>query len=178
MFVERPAHLRRTRRTATWTTTSAPTIDWSAKYYFQNDPTGAPFAVSQTLGFPQQLKAGSQVFSLDNTTIVSPNATWEQRFGFIRQIANASTGQPFGPSGLAGLSSARWRAFPRRLDRQRGHRRGGSRGRRGSGSRRQCAEDRTFHELCKCGHGPESLGRFDKIQLGARAAYHLIWCDV
>jgi len=72
----------------------------AAKYYFQNDPTSAPFAVSQTVGFPQGLQAGSQVFSLDNTTIVSPNATWEQRFGFIRQIANASTGQPFGPSAV------------------------------------------------------------------------------
>jgi hypothetical protein len=83
----------------------------AAKYYFQNDPTGAPFAVSQTVGFPQQLKAGSQVFSLDNTTIVSPNATWEQRFGFIRQIASASTGQPFGPSGI-GLTLPGGELFP------------------------------------------------------------------
>jgi Carboxypeptidase regulatory-like domain/TonB dependent receptor len=83
----------------------------AAKYYFQNDPTGAPFAVSQTVGFPQQLKAGSQVFSLDNTTIVSPNATWEQRFGFIRQIASASTGQPFGPSGI-GLTLPGGQLFP------------------------------------------------------------------
>jgi Carboxypeptidase regulatory-like domain/TonB dependent receptor len=72
----------------------------SGKYYFQNDPTTAPFAVSQTVGFPQRLQAGSQVFSLENTKIVSPNATWEQRFGFIRQIANANTGQPFGPSAV------------------------------------------------------------------------------
>jgi hypothetical protein len=72
----------------------------SGKYYFQNDPTTAPFAVSQTVGFPQGLQAGSQVFSLENTKIVSPNATWEQRFGFIRQIANANTGQPFGPSAV------------------------------------------------------------------------------
>jgi hypothetical protein len=83
----------------------------SGKYYFQNDPTGAPFAVSQTVGFPQQLKAGSQVYSIDNTTIVSPNATWEQRFGFIRQIASASTGQPFGPSGI-GLTLPGAALFP------------------------------------------------------------------
>src|SRR6202034_4066723 len=83
----------------------------AAKYYFQNDPTGAPFAVSQTVGFPQQLKAGSQVFSLDNTTIVSRTATWEQRFGFIRQIASASTGQPFGPSGI-GLTLPGGELFP------------------------------------------------------------------
>ncbi len=72
----------------------------SAKYYFQRDPTGAPFAVSQVVGFPQQLQAGSQVFSLDNTTILTPNSTWEQRFGFIRELANATTGQPFGPSAV------------------------------------------------------------------------------
>jgi len=69
----------------------------SAKYYFQRDPTSAPFAVSQTAGFPQTLQAGSQVFSLENTKILSPNTTWEQRFGFIRQYANAMTSQPFGP---------------------------------------------------------------------------------
>ena len=72
----------------------------AAKYYYQSDPTSAPFAVSQTDGFPQALEAGSQVFSLENTTVVSPNATWEQRFGFIRQFANASTSQPFGPSAV------------------------------------------------------------------------------
>jgi hypothetical protein len=72
----------------------------SAKYYFQRDPTTAPFAVSETVGFPQGLQAGSQVFSLDNTTVLTPNTTWEQRFGFIRQYANASTGQPFGPSAV------------------------------------------------------------------------------
>jgi len=73
----------------------------SAKYYFQRDPTSAPFAVSETVGFPQTLQAGSQVFSLENTKILTPNTTWEQRFGFIRQFANASTGQPFGPSAVS-----------------------------------------------------------------------------
>jgi hypothetical protein len=70
----------------------------AGKYYFQNDPSTSPFAVSQVLGFPQSLKAGSQVFSLDNTTVLTPNTTWEQRIGFIRQIANATTGQALTPS--------------------------------------------------------------------------------
>jgi hypothetical protein len=65
----------------------------AAKYYFQNDPTSVPFAVSQTLGFPQTMHAGSQLFSLDNTTVLSSNSTWENRFGFIREVANATTGQ-------------------------------------------------------------------------------------
>lgn len=72
----------------------------AAKYYFQNDPSTSPFAVSQVQGFAQSLKAGSQVVSLDNTTVVSPNATWDQRIGFIRQIANATTAQQFTPGGV------------------------------------------------------------------------------
>jgi hypothetical protein len=65
----------------------------AGKYYFQNDPTSIPFAVSAVHGFPQTMRAGSQLFSLDNTTVLSPNATWENRYGFIREIANATTSQ-------------------------------------------------------------------------------------
>jgi hypothetical protein len=67
------------------------------KYYYQNDPTTSPFAVSNLLGFGQSLQAGSQVVSLDNTTIVSPTVTWEQRIGFTRQVAYATTSQPLTP---------------------------------------------------------------------------------
>jgi hypothetical protein len=70
----------------------------AAKYYFQNDPSTSPFAVSQVLGFPQTLHAGSQVFSLDNTTSLTSNTTWEQRIGFIRQFASANTTQQLTPS--------------------------------------------------------------------------------
>jgi hypothetical protein len=63
----------------------------AGKYYFQNDPSVNPFAVSQVPGFPQTLHAGSQVVSLENTFSVTPQATWEQRFGFVRQLANATT---------------------------------------------------------------------------------------
>lgn len=69
----------------------------AGKYFFQHDPTTSPFATSQVLGFPQRLDAGSQAFSLDNSRILTPNFTWEQRFGFIRERAFANTGQPFGP---------------------------------------------------------------------------------
>lgn len=83
----------------------------AAKYYFQRDPTSSPFAVSQVPGFPQTLQAGSQVFSLDNTTVLSPNTTWEQRFGFIRQIANATTSQSLTPSSI-GLTLPAGELFP------------------------------------------------------------------
>jgi hypothetical protein len=70
----------------------------ASKYYFQSDPTNIPFAVSQVPGFPQTLHAGSQLFSLDNTTILTPNATWVNRYGFIREVANATTAQSLKPS--------------------------------------------------------------------------------
>ena len=66
------------------------------KYYVQNNPTTNPFgAVGSLLGFPQQLSAGSQVASINNTVILSPNLTWEQRVGFTRLRAYAQTGQAF-----------------------------------------------------------------------------------
>jgi len=72
----------------------------AGKYYFQNDPSTSPFAVSQVLGFPQTLHAGSQVVSLDNTVSLTPNTTWEQRIGFIRQFASANTSQQLTPTDI------------------------------------------------------------------------------
>jgi hypothetical protein len=72
----------------------------AGKYYFQSDPTNIPFAVSAVPGFPQTMHAGSQLFSLDNTTVLTPNATWENRYGFIREVANATTAQSLKPSNV------------------------------------------------------------------------------
>jgi hypothetical protein len=82
----------------------------AAKYYFQNDPTNIPFAVSAVPGFPQTMHAGSQLFSLDNTTVFTPNTTWENRYGFVREVANATTSQSLTPSdvGLNLLGSTRF----------------------------------------------------------------------
>jgi Carboxypeptidase regulatory-like domain/TonB dependent receptor len=72
---------------------------FTAKYYIQSDPTTTPFAaVTQALGFPQTLKAGSQVVSLDNTTILTPTLIWEQRAGYTRMAAYATTNDGFTPS--------------------------------------------------------------------------------
>ena len=56
------------------------------------------------------MRAGSQLFSLDNTTVLTPNATWENRYGFIREVANATTAQALTPSsvGLNLLGSTRF----------------------------------------------------------------------
>ena len=83
----------------------------AAKYYFQNDPTQIPFAVSQVVGFPQTLHAGGQLFSLDNTTVFTPNSTWENRYGFIREVANATTAQGLTPSDV-GLNLLGGTRFP------------------------------------------------------------------
>jgi len=83
----------------------------AGKYYFQNDPTSIPFAVSQVPGFPQTMHAGSQLFSLDNTTIFTTNATWENRYGFVREIANATTAQSLTPSDV-GLNLLGSKFFP------------------------------------------------------------------
>lgn len=67
----------------------------AVKYYYQDDPTYSPFGISNTLGFPQTLNAGSQVVSIQNTTVLSTNMTWSQRLGFVRQRAFAHTDQQF-----------------------------------------------------------------------------------
>jgi hypothetical protein len=70
----------------------------SGKYYFQNDPTTNPFGSgSQVIGFPQQLQAASQVFSLENTTNLKPNMFWEQRIGFTRMKAYSGSSQAYTP---------------------------------------------------------------------------------
>jgi Carboxypeptidase regulatory-like domain/TonB dependent receptor len=71
------------------------------KYYYQNDPTTSPFGYeNDALGFPQQLQAGSQVVSFDNTVVLAPNLTWQQRAGFTRMLAYGSTSQPFTASSV------------------------------------------------------------------------------
>jgi Carboxypeptidase regulatory-like domain/TonB dependent receptor len=84
----------------------------SGKYYYQTDPTSDPFgATGSLLGFPQQLSAGSQVISLANTVVLSPNLTWEQHFGFTRMKAYANTQQAFSPSDV-GVSLLNSKTFP------------------------------------------------------------------
>src|ERR1700722_6004214 len=73
------------------------------KYYFQHDPTESPFSSTSLEGFPQKFNAASQVFSLENTTVLSPKLTWEQKFGFIRMNVASLTGQPFTPQ-TAGIN--------------------------------------------------------------------------
>jgi Carboxypeptidase regulatory-like domain/TonB dependent receptor len=84
-------------------------LDWnpnsshsfSAKYYYQHDPTVAPYAYSQVAGFSQRLDAGSQVISLSHTQIVKSNLSITEIFGFIREKAFSTMDQPFTPQQFA-----------------------------------------------------------------------------
>ncbi len=83
-------------------------LDWnpnskhslSGKYYYQHDPTTAPFAYSSVAGFSQHLDAGSQVISLSHSQIVTPTLSVTETFGFIREKAYSTLGQPFTPAQL------------------------------------------------------------------------------
>ena len=84
----------------------------SARYYIQSNPTNNPFgAVGSLLGFAQQLSAGSQVFSLANSVVLSPNLTWEQHVGFTRLRAYANTTKAFTASSV-GISLPGAATFP------------------------------------------------------------------
>jgi hypothetical protein len=77
------------------------THSFSVKYYYQHDPTIAPYAYSSIQGFPQHLDAGSQVIALSHTQIVKTNLSVTETFGFIREKAYSTVGQPFTPAQFA-----------------------------------------------------------------------------
>ena len=85
----------------------------SLKYYYQHDPSIAPYAYSGSPGFTQHLDAGSQVISITNTQTITPNFSVAEVFGFIREKVYSTIDQPFTPQqfgsyvqGLTGLSAA------------------------------------------------------------------------
>ncbi len=72
----------------------------AAKYYYQHDPTVAPFAYSNVPGFTQKLDAGTQVFSINNTYLVGSNLSTQQTLGFIREKLYNTNDQAFGPTNI------------------------------------------------------------------------------
>lgn len=80
-------------------------LDWlvnpkdtlSLKYYYQHDPSIAPYAYSGSPGFSQHLDAGSQVASITNTQTLKPNLSVSEVFGFIREKVYSTIAQPFTP---------------------------------------------------------------------------------
>jgi Carboxypeptidase regulatory-like domain len=81
------------------------------KYYYQHDPTTAPFGFSSVQGFSQHLDAGSQVASITNTQSIRSNLSVAEVFGFIREKIYSTIGQPFTPQG-AGINAFGSNVFP------------------------------------------------------------------
>ncbi len=72
------------------------------KYYYQHDPTAAPYAYSNVPGFKQKLDAGSQVFSVNNTYLIGSNLSTQETLGFLREKLYNTNDQAFGPSSIPG----------------------------------------------------------------------------
>jgi len=94
-------------------------LDWNVsakdtvflKYYYQHDPTIAPYAYSSIAGFAQHLDAGSQVVSIGNTQNLRPNLSISETFGFIREKVYSTVSQPFTPQQL-GINTFGFAMFP------------------------------------------------------------------
>ena len=83
----------------------------SLKYYYQHDPTLAPFGYSAVEGFPQHLDAGSHVASITNTQSIRPNFSVTETFGFSREKIYSTIAQPFSP-GSVGINNFGSNVFP------------------------------------------------------------------
>ncbi len=75
---------------------ATPKDSLALKYYYQHNPTTAPFAYSSVAGFPQHLDAGSQVATITNTQTLTPNFNVAEVFGFIHEKIYSTIGQPPG----------------------------------------------------------------------------------
>ncbi len=74
----------------------------SLKYYYQHDPTLAPYSYSSVPGFTEHLDSGAQVFSVINTYVVKSNLSTTQTLGLIREKIWGDNEQPFGPDSIPG----------------------------------------------------------------------------
>jgi hypothetical protein len=77
----------------------------SLKYYYQHDPTLAPYAFSSIPGFTEHLDSGSQVFSISNTYLIKPSLSTQETVGILREKTYADNEQPFGPNAIPGGSA-------------------------------------------------------------------------
>ena len=74
----------------------------SLKYFYQHDPTRAPYSYSSVPGFTEHLDSGAQVFSIINTLIIKSNLSTTQTLGVLREKDWADNEQPFGPGAIPG----------------------------------------------------------------------------
>jgi hypothetical protein len=74
----------------------------SLKYFYQHDPTIAPYSYSSVPGFTEHLDSGAQVASLTNTFIVKSNLSTTQTLGVLREKNWGDNVQAFGPGSIPG----------------------------------------------------------------------------
>src|SRR5271166_3257687 len=82
-----------------WNKSTTDTV--SVKYYYQHDPSLAPYAYSNVAGFAQHLDAGSQVASITNTQTIRPNLSVAEVLGILREKVYSTIAQPFSPQSFA-----------------------------------------------------------------------------
>jgi Carboxypeptidase regulatory-like domain len=86
-----------------WADQAVGNLDWNAsskntlalKYYYQHDPTVAPYAYSNVPGFTQHLDTGSQVASINDSILLKPNLSVTGVLGFVREKAYGYNDQIF-----------------------------------------------------------------------------------
>ncbi len=81
------------------------------KYYYQHDPTQAPYAYSSVPGFTQHLDSGAQVFSINNTYLIKPNLSTTETIGVLREKTYSNNEQPFGPANVPGCQNPCFNMF-------------------------------------------------------------------
>lgn len=81
-----------------WNKSSKDTV--ALKYYYQHDPSVAPYAYANVAGFTQNLDAGSQVASISNVQALKPNLSIVEVLGILREKIYSSVGQPFSPGNI------------------------------------------------------------------------------
>jgi Carboxypeptidase regulatory-like domain len=86
-----------------WNATSKDTL--SMKYYYQHDPTLAPYSYSSVPGFEEHLDSGAQVASITNTLILKSNLSTTQTLGILREKNWGDNVQAFGPGSIPGGSA-------------------------------------------------------------------------
>ncbi len=77
----------------------------SAKYFYQHDPTIAPYSYSSVPGFSEHLDAGAQVFSITNSLLLKSNLSTTQTIGVLREKIYGKNEQAFGPTSIPGGSA-------------------------------------------------------------------------
>ena len=111
VFITQPAYFISDQAVTNLDYLPTPKDTLSLKYYYQHDPSTAPFGFSSFEGFTQRLDAGSQVASITNTQSITPNFSVSEVFGFIREKVYSTIGQPFSPQSI-GINTFGSNVFP------------------------------------------------------------------